>query len=178
LIHSLLIVDMQQASLDREPTLFDASGLVSRINLLAFRVRESLGKVIIIQTSGPPGTPYDRDQSGWKLVSGIVREPEDLVVHKMASDAFQSTKLEASLEKPVDSKLIIVGCDTEFCIDATVRSALTRGYDVVVPEDGHSLPDRPHLTAQQIISHHNAIWSMPFAHAGPIAVRKCSEILA
>jgi nicotinamidase-related amidase len=178
LIHSLLIVDMQQASLDRVPPLFDASGLVHRINLLARRVRESSGKVIIIQTTGPRGTPYDPDQAGWKVVSGIDIGPDDLFIQKMASDAFQSTKLEVILNEPADSKLIIAGCDTEFCIDSTVRSALARGYDVTVPEDGHSLPDRPHLTAQQIISHHNAIWSLPGALAGPVTVQKCSEILA
>lgn len=177
MIYSLLIVDMQQASLDRVPPLFDASGLIRRINLLACRVRESAGKVIIVQTTGPRGTPYDPDQAGWKMVSEIEIGPDDMVVQKTGSDAFQSAKLESSLGGPADCKLIVAGCDTEFCIDSTVRSALARGYEVTVPEDGHSLPDRPHLTARQIIGHHNAIWSMPGALAGPVTVRKCSEIL-
>lgn len=72
--------------------------------------------------------------------------------------------------------VIVTGCDTEFCIDSTVRSALSLGYRVTVPSDGHSLPDRSHLSAPQIIQHHNAIWSMPGAHAGPVTVREASDL--
>lgn len=175
--HSLLIVDMQQASFDRPSPLFDAAGLVRRINSLASRVRESSGRVIIIQYTGPPGTPYHPDQAGWKLVSGLEVESNDLMLRKPGSDAFQGTELEAALGEPGRKKIIVTGCDTEFCIDSTVRSALARGYDVTVPEDGHSVTDRPHLSAQQIITHHNAIWSTAGALAGPVTVRKCSEIL-
>ena len=169
---------MQQASFDRPVPLFDAAGLVERINSLACRVREASGRVIVIQYSGPPGTPYHPDHTGWQLVAGLEVEPGDLMLQKPGSDAFGSTRLEAILGAPGESTVIVTGCDTEFCIDSTVRSALARGYRVTVPEDGHSLTDRPHLTAQQIITHHNAIWSTVGALAGPVTVTKSSEILA
>jgi len=169
---------MQQASFDRPVPLFDADGLVQRINSLARRVRETSGRVIFVQFSGPPGTPYDPDQPGWKLVPGLEVESADLMLRKPASDAFQSTQLEAVLGPPAEGEIIVTGCDTEFCIDSTVRSALAHGYSVTVPEDGHSLTDRPHLTAEQIIAHHNAIWSTVGALAGPVTVIKCSEVLA
>ena len=168
---------MQQASLDRPAPLFDAAGLVQRINQLAGRVRDASGRVIFVQYSGPPGTPYHPDHAGWQLVAGLEAEPADLRLRKPASDAFQSTQLDAVLGAPGEDSLIVTGCDTEFCIDSTVRSALALGYDVTVPEDGHSLTDRPHLTAPQIIAHHNSIWATPGALAGRVTVGKCSEIL-
>ena len=176
--YSLLVIDMQQASFDRPAPVFDAAGLVQRINSLACRVREASGRVIVIQYSGPLGTPYHPDEAGWRLVPEPRVESADRMLRKPASDAFQATELEDVLGAPGESKVIVTWCDTEFCIDSTVRSALARGYGVTVPADGHSLTDRPHLTAQQIIEHHNAIWSTTGALAGPVTVRKCSEILA
>lgn len=174
---SLLIIDMQQASFDRPTPVYDATGLVLRINSLARRVREDAGQVIFIQFSGPDGTPYGPDQTGWQLLPALEIEPPDLRLRKPTSDAFQASDLVETLGSPEESNLIVTGCDTEFCIDSTVRSALALGYRVTVPSDGHSLPDRPHLTAPQIIRHHNAIWSTVGAFAGPVTVRESSEIL-
>lgn len=169
---------MQRASLDRPSPLFDATLLVRRINDLARRVRKASGRVAFIQFTGPPGTPYDPDQESWQLVPELEVESADLLLRKPASDAFQATKLDEILGPPEECSLIVTGCDTEFCIDSTVRSALALGYRVTVAEDGHSLTDRPHLTAEQIITHHNAIWSTVGALAGPVKVCKASEILA
>lgn len=135
-------------------------------------------------SSRSPGTkrsPFDGNLSHERLERS--RLELRAVDHRYAagfvrsSDAFQSTDLEAVLGAPSGCDVIVTGCDTEFCIDSTVRSALARGYRVTVPEDGHSLIDRAHLSAEQIIEHHNAIWSTPGALAGSLAVCKCSEIL-
>jgi len=175
---TLLIIDLQQASCERPLPLFDVAGLVERLNALASRVRKASGRVIFVQYTGPAGTPYDPDQAGWQLVSGLDVEPADIELLKPASDAFQGSDLETVLGPPDQTELIVTGCDTEFCVDSTVRSALALGYAVTVPADGHSLTDRPHLTAEQIIEHHNAIWSTPGALAGRVTVLECSEILA
>ena len=173
---TLLIIDVQRASLER-PDFFDGKGLVARLNALAARVRESAGRVIFVQqTAGPPGTPWHPDSPEWALVPGLKVEPVDGRVRKPTSDAFGSPQLGALLGPPAASPLLIAGCDTEYCIDATLRSALARGYPVTVPSDGHSLPDRPHLKAPQIIAHHNAIWSTVGAHAGPVRVCPCAEL--
>ena len=176
--YSLLIIDMQQASLERATPLFDAVGLVQRINALARRVRLASGRVIVVRFTGPAGSPYDPERDGWQLAPGLEIEEGDLQIRKPASDAFQSTDLEAVLSELKARDVIVTGCDTEFCIDSTVRSALARGYRVTVPSDGHSLVDRAHLSAEQIIEHHNAIWSTPGAFAGPVTVCQCSEILS
>lgn len=55
---------------------------------------------------------------------------------------------------------MITGAATDYCVDATARSALSHGLDVILVSDGHapaaeSDPDSG-LTAEQIIAHHNA----------------------
>ena len=175
--YALLVIDMQRASFGRPDPFYDGPNLVERISLLAERVRAASGRVFIVRFSGPAGTPYSPDSEGWKLVPGLRVEPNDVHVSKPASDAFQETELDTILGTPDETTVIVTGCDTEFCVDSTVRSALAHGYRVIVPEDGHSLVDREHLTAEQIIRHHNAIWSTPGALVGSVRVCKCSDIL-
>ena len=67
-------------------------------------------------------------------------------------------------------RLIITGWATDYCVDTTVRSALARGYPTVVPSDGHTAANRPHLPAEKIIEHHNAIWADFIAPGGPAVV--------
>jgi nicotinamidase-related amidase len=72
--------------------------------------------------------------------------------------------------------LIVTGCATDYCVDTTVRAALARRYRTVVPSDGHTTAERPHLSAAKIIEHHNAIWRDFIAPAGPATVCACSEV--
>jgi nicotinamidase-related amidase len=73
-------------------------------------------------------------------------------------------------------RLVLTGCATDYCVDTTVRSALGRGYPTIVPMDGHTTADRPHLTARQIMEHHNAIWADFIAPGGPATVCACADV--
>ena len=79
------------------------------------------------------------------------------IVHKTACDAFFETILGAELGSRRVERLIVVGCMTEYCIDTTVRRAISLGYDVTLVADGHLTVDSGVLTFDQIISHHNSL---------------------
>jgi nicotinamidase-related amidase len=61
-------------------------------------------------------------------------------------------------------------------VDTTVRSALGRGYATIVPSDGHTTADRPHLSAEKIIAHHHAIWSDFIAPSEPAVLCPCADV--
>jgi nicotinamidase-related amidase len=103
-------------------------------------------------------------------------QPTDAFVRKTSCDSFLDTPLDAILEARGAKRLIITGWATDYCVDTTVRSALARGYATTVPSDGHTVANRPHLTAEKIIEHHNAIWADFLAPAGPAHVCPCGEI--
>jgi len=60
---------------------------------------------------------------------------------------------------------------TQYCIDTTVRRAVSLGYDVVLAADGHMTADTDALLFEQIIAHHNAL--LDGFDAGGHAVRVC-----
>jgi nicotinamidase-related amidase len=170
----LLVIDMQVA-LCADGSRLDASGLVSRINTLARRVRASGGRVIFVRHTDEAGD-YRAGTPGWQLLPDLEVDERDEVIAKSTCDCFAGTELSSLV--PVDStgRLIITGCATDFCVDTTVRSAAVRGYDVWAPEDGHTTADRPHLSAEQVIRHHNYVWSEFIGARGPVNTASMSNL--
>ncbi|MCW5734856.1 MAG: isochorismatase family protein [Enhydrobacter sp.] len=171
---ALIVIDMQQGSFGPATPRHDAAGLVGRLNILAEDVRAAGGAVVFIQHDGPPGDPHHPDAPGWRLLPDLHVRPEDTIIRKQSCDAFLHTSLDKFLGARVIDRLIVTGCATDYCVDTTVRSALARGLPTIVPSDGHTTADRPHLPAKKIIEHHNAIWSDFLAPRGPAVVRPCA----
>ena len=59
---------------------------------------------------------------------------------------------------------MIVGLQTNFCIDATVKSAFERGYYVAVPENAHSTFDNPFMNGETTCAYYfQEVWPGLFA---------------
>jgi nicotinamidase-related amidase len=174
----LIIIDMQVGSFGPDSRRHDADGLIVRLNALADRVRAGGGKVTFVQHDGPEGDPHHPSQPGWQLLPELRRLPADLVVRKTACDAFLDTTLASELARHGIADLIVTGCATDYCVDTTVRAALGHRYRTTVPTDGHTTADRQHLSAVQIIAHHNAVWRDFIAPGGPARLCACAELFA
>ena len=172
----LIVIDMQRGSFSPYQERYDTDGLISRINMLAEKVRLSGGKVIFIQHNGPQEDPHHPDAEGWKLLPNLDVSNEDIIVTKTACDSFLNTDLALHLNGISAERLIITGCATDYCVDTTVRSALARGYLTIVPSDGHTTANRDHLDAVSIIAHHNSIWADFISPAGAAKVIPSSQI--
>jgi nicotinamidase-related amidase len=155
---ALIVVDMQVGLLNGEPK-HDLHGVIQRINRLSAKIRGRLGHVIFVQHCGGEGDDFEPETPGWALLPELHREPSDLFVRKSLNDPFAGTDLAARLQAIAPDRILIAGWATDFCVDATVRSAVSHNYNVVVVTDAHTLNDRPHLDAASVIRHHHAIWS-------------------
>lgn len=155
---ALIVVDMQRGLLDGEPK-HDLQGVIERINRLAANVRQRSGKVIFVQHCGGAGDDFEPGTSGWALLPELHRDPSDLVVPKTLNDPFAGTDLAARLAEIEPARVFVTGWATDFCVDATVRSAVSHHHHVVVVTDAHTMNDRPHLGAVDVIRHHHWVWS-------------------
>ena len=175
---ALLVVDVQRGILDL-PNLARKKDIdraldqtVARIAGLIQRARDAALPVIYVQHDGGPGHRLEPETSGWPIRPEVSPRSGDLVVHKRASDAFFETTLESELTARAIRQLIVCGCMTQFCIDTTVRRAVSLGYDVILASDGHMTADTHSLTFEQIIAHHNSL--LDGFDAGEREVRVCS----
>ncbi|HEY3391040.1 MAG TPA: isochorismatase family protein, partial [Prolixibacteraceae bacterium] len=119
-----------------------------------------------------PGT------NDWQILSELNQLPGDLYIDKTINDSFYQSELQITLRKLGINDLYFVGCATDFCFDATVKSALGKDFNVTVVKDAHTTADRPHVNAKTLIDHHNWLWSELTAAAFPIKVVPCHEIMA
>jgi nicotinamidase-related amidase len=155
---ALLVIDMQHASVSGTDK-HDIRAVEQRINVLARRIRERDGRVVFVQHDGNASEGLEPLSDGWQVTSALRTEPNDLFVRKTLNDAFAHTTLDTQLRELGVDHVIVCGWATDFCVDATVRSAVSRDFHVTVAADCHTLSDRPHLKAGQVIEHHNWLWS-------------------
>jgi ureidoacrylate peracid hydrolase len=61
--------------------------------------------------------------------------PEDHVIEKHRASPFLDTTLPTKLRMLGTRALIIAGCNTEYCVESTVRDAYARDFELFVPSD-------------------------------------------
>lgn len=172
---AILVVDMQVGLLHGPPK-HDLHGVICRINNLTTMVRRRSGRVIWIQHSGLDDE-FAPDQPGWRILPDLSQQAGDLLVGKTLNDPFAGTELPAILRDLAPERLLVAGWATDFCVDATVRSAVSNDHRVTAVADTHTLSDRPHLDARTVIRHHNWIWANLIArHA--VHVAATAELLS
>ena len=151
---ALLIIDVQHALCHGEYAGFEADRVIARINVVSRRVRDAGGLVVMIQHESPSG-PFVYGTAGWRLATGLETATNDVLVRKTATDSFHNTQLHAILQERRVTQLIVCGLQSEFCVDTTIRRALSLGYPVTLVADGHTTLDNATLKAAQISAHHN-----------------------
>ena len=175
---ALLVIDMQRGSFTPRTPRFDTPGVVARINELATLFRAHHYPVIFIQHDGTREASFVPGTTEWELLADLNVHSDDFMVSKTANDAFYRSALASILEAAGVNELFITGCATDFCVAATIQSAIVRNFMVTVVEDGHTTGERPHLSAKQVIDHYNWVWRNLLPTNEPVAVLSTQEIVA
>ncbi|MDF0663099.1 MULTISPECIES: cysteine hydrolase family protein [unclassified Rhizobium] len=159
---ALLIIDVQNAILsgkalpERQPEIDAAlDETVARLASLQEKARNAGAPVVLIQHDGDSGHRLAVGTEGWALRQEIAPEPGEVVVRKKSADSFFETDLAERLNERSITHLVIGGCMSQFCVDTTVRRAVSLGYNVTLVADGHTTGDTATLTFFEIVAHHN-----------------------
>lgn len=168
---ALLIIDMQKGSFTEDTPRFDTPGVVQRINALADQFRAMNLPVIFIQHDGSTMNEFIPNTLSWELLDDLNTAPKDIFIDKYANDVFYNSELQNILKTLEVNELFITGCATDFCVESTIQSALTKDYQITVVEDGHTTGDRPNLKAKQVIDHYNWVWQNMIPTKGSIQVK-------
>ena len=103
--------------------------------------------------------PFGSDS--WQLFEKLDTQPTDFSSENTCECLYQTNLNDLLTEQAVQT-LEIAGVQTEFCVDTTIRMAHGLGYTCLMTPKTTSTLDNGHLTAAQIIQHHEAIWAGRF----------------
>ncbi len=167
---ALLIIDVQVAMFSYENEYpYNGDAVLNNIRQILFKARENSVPVIFVQHTA--ADEYQKDTATWQICPQIAPLKQEYIVHKTQRDSFYNTNLKEILDELGIKKLIVVGMQTEFCVDTTCRTAYSAGYELTLIKDAHTTFDSPVLPAEQIVNHHNYVLN------GIAALRTAKEIL-
>jgi nicotinamidase-related amidase len=173
---AVLVIDVQAGLFCSEPAAFEAEGVITRINAVTAKARKAGAVVFFIQQDGEPGSDYLAPLSeGWKLHPGLVVRPGDRIIRKTTCDAFYGTSLESELRTHAITTLVVMGYATDFCVDSTLRNAVSKDFGIIVVADAHTTADNLVLKADLVRQHHNWAWANCISKRG-VTVLKAGEL--
>lgn len=161
---------MQKGSFTEATPRHNTEGVVQIINLLAAAFRAKSWPVLFIQHDGSTMNEFVPFTTEWELLDDLKIDTDDIRINKYANDVFYRSELGQKLNALAINKLVITGCATDFCVESTIQSAVSKDYNVTVIEDGHTTGNRPSLRAKQVIDHYNWIWKNMIPTKGKIEV--------
>jgi nicotinamidase-related amidase len=157
---AVLVVDVQAGLFDAQPAPFEAVEVIHRINAVTSRARAANIPVFLVQNDGPAEGDWLRPFTpAWQLHPDLRRESSDFLIRKTTGDAFYGTDLERQLRVRGIKSLVLTGYATEFCIDATLRNAASKEFEVFVVSDAHTTNDAPMVNGSLIRDYFNWVWS-------------------
>ncbi|MHA6195575.1 cysteine hydrolase family protein [Pseudomonas wadenswilerensis] len=174
---ALLVIDVQASLCSGEFAAHDIERVLATINASIARARAAGLAVVFVQHEQDSDPLFRFGSPGWQLASALHAEPEDERVRKTTPDAFNDTPLHALLQARGIDRLLVCGLQSEFCVDTSVRRALSLGYRVELLADAHSTLDNGVLTAAQISAHHNEIFANMTSFGPRIHVRAAADVV-
>lgn len=176
---ALLVIDVQVAvisAVEGQAAAHQEQETLAKIDELIGKARDAGAPVVYVQHEAARWPPMRPGADGWQIHPAVAPRPGEPIVRKRSADSFYGTPLRSELDRLGVTRLVICGLESECCIDATARRALSLDYDVVLAADAHTTHEGAVLTADRIIAHTNATLANLPHPTHEIAVKATEEI--
>ena len=158
----LLVVDIQKGITNEH--LYAFNNFIKNTSRIIEAARENNLEIIYIQHDDGVGTGFSIGDNDFEIADQVAPKENEKVYVKDINSCFGNKEFTEYLDELNDKDLIIVGLQTNFCIDATVKSAFERGYRVIIPEGTNSTFDNDYMDAETTYKYYNEMmWPERFA---------------
>ncbi|MGN0664931.1 MAG: cysteine hydrolase family protein [Huintestinicola sp.] len=170
----LLVVDTQKAITNSELYQFDL--LKSHISELITIARSNGIEVIFVRHDDGAGCELTKGNEGFEIFERFTPAENEMIFDKKVNSSFNGTGLLEYLKNKGENTVIVVGLQTEYCIDATIKTGFEHGFRIIVPENTNSTFDNQFMTAEQTYRYYNEfIWNRRYAEC--ISFDKALELM-
>lgn len=158
----LLVIDIQKGITDSRLYNFDVFLRETRRIIDAARANNV--EIIYVQHDDGPGTGFSLGDVDFEIADQVAPYVSDKIFIKNINSCFGNKDLVNYLQELEDKSLMIVGLQTNFCIDSTVKSAFERGFKVIIPKETNSTFDNDYMDGETTYRYYNEMmWPKRFA---------------
>jgi len=153
----LLVIDMQKGLVDEDLYAFDT--FMDRTVRLVDAARKNNVEVIFVQHDAGIDSGMSVEDEAFELVDQVAPKEGEKVFVKTINSCFGNKDFKQYMKRQEDKRLMIIGLQTNYCIDATVKSAFERGFTVIIPEGTNSTFDNDYMTGETTYRYYNEdVW--------------------
>lgn len=158
----LLIVDTQKLITNEKLYKFDE--LVTNIRNLIHTARQNGIEVIYIRHDDGECEPLTKGTEGFEIYEAFSPAEDEKIFDKTVNSPFRDTGLLEYLQEKCETELIVIGLQTDYCIDATIKCGFEHGFKVYVPAHANSTFDNVFMTAEETYRYYNEfMWNGRYA---------------
>ena len=158
----LLVIDIQKGITDNR--LYNFEGFIENTTKIIDTARKNHVELIYIQHDDGPGSGFSAGDEAYEIADQVRSQAGEKIFCKTINTCFGNKEFADYLNKSGEKQLMIIGLQTNFCIDATVKSAFERGYEVIIPEGANSTFDNDYMDGETTYKYYNdMMWPGRFA---------------
>ena len=156
----LLVIDIQKGITDNR--LYNFESFIDNTKRIIDAARANQIEVIYFQHDDGPGTGFSIGDEDFEIANQVTPMDEEKVFEKNINSCFGNEEFVDYIKN--EDTLMVVGLQTNFCVDATVKSAFERGYKVIIPQGANSTFDNDYMTGEVTYKYYNdMMWPERFA---------------
>lgn len=158
----LLIVDTQKKIYNE--ALYNFEHVTEVIERLIFLARKNHVEVVYVCHDDGEGSGCSYGDEGFEVYERFAPNDDEKIFIKEVNSAFHyKTGLLSYLKRKNEKDVIIVGMQTDLCIDATIKSGFENGLNMIIPLDGNTTKDNQFISKDIIYRYFNeSIWPIRY----------------
>ncbi len=156
----LLVVDTQEMIMTNDLYMFDS--FVENVAELIETARENDVEVVYVRHDD--GIELTKGVAGFDVYSRFAPRENERIFDKSVNSAFKQSGLLEYLQAKKENQIMIVGIQTEYCIDATIKCGFEHGFEMIVPAYCNTTDDNEYMTAENSYKYYNEkMWNKRYA---------------
>lgn len=158
----LLVVDTQNAIMN--DNLYNFNILKENIEKLISAARGNNVEVIFIRHDDGKESELTKGKTGFEIYDSFRPLKGEKIYDKVYNSAFRCSEFLHYLKSKNEVTIMIVGLQTEYCIDATIKAGFEHGFKMLVPENTNSTFSNRYMSAEKTYFYYNSfIWKNRYA---------------
>ncbi len=158
----LLVIDTQKLITNEK--LYEFEMFVSNVKEIIHEARANNIEVIYVRHDDGIGNELTKGTHGFEIYEKFQPINDEKIFDKKVNSAFKWTGLLEYLIDKGEKDIIIVGLQTDYCIDATIKCGFEHGFNIIVPAYTNTTVNNKFMSAKQSYQYYNEfMWNSRYA---------------